>query len=99
MHRVPANGDEGVRACLGERERAFKRALLSVYASQTQMLAQFTPDTERVRVAPEYDFREPPHAPPLHYEHYPWGMDGRTFRTLAGKAAVALEGSAETACR
>ena len=93
------NGHEGVRAYLGEREQAFKRALLSVYTSQTQVLAQFTPDTERVRVAPDYDFREPPHAPPLHYEQYPWGMDGRTFRALAGEAAVALGPLAEPACR
>jgi len=93
------NGDTGVRAHLGARERALKRGLMAVYASQTRVLAQFTPDVERVRVAPDYDFGKAPHAPPLHYEQYPWGTDGRTFRALAGEAAVALERLAETACR
>jgi len=82
--------DQGVRAYLDETQQVFKRTLLAEYVSQQRTLAQFTPDAERVRVAPQYDFSEPPHPRPLHYDIYPWGMDSATFRHLAVEAAAAL---------
>jgi N-acetylglucosamine malate deacetylase 2 len=91
-------GNPGTTAYLDGRQLAFKRTLMAEYVSQQQILAQFRPEIERVRVAPEYDFGEPPHPPPLHYEVYPWGVDGPTFRSLAADAGAALAHSPETAC-
>jgi len=82
--------DQGVRAHLDEAQRAFKRVLLAEYVSQQRTLAHFTPDAERFRAAPEYEFSNPPHPPPVHYDMYPWGMDSATFRHLAVEAAAAL---------
>ncbi len=87
------NGDEGLLARMDEGQRTFKRALMAEYVSQQRMLVQFTPDVERFRVAPEYDFGEPPHPPPLYYELQPWDIDGRTFRALAADAAARLRRS------
>jgi N-acetylglucosamine malate deacetylase 2 len=92
------NEDQGAPAHLGERQRAFKRALMTEYASQQRVLAQFAPDVERVRIAPEYDFSEPPHPPPLYYQRYPWGGDAYAFCGLAAAALAALRHLPETAC-
>jgi len=91
--------DQGVRIYLDEDQRAFKRALLAEYVSQQHTLAQFTPDVERVRVAPEYDFSEPPHVPPLHYDMHPWGIDSATFAKLAVEAAAVVSTLGEPAWR
>jgi LmbE family N-acetylglucosaminyl deacetylase len=91
--------DQGIPAYLDDVQRRFKRALLAEYVSQQRTLAQFTPDAERFRPAPEYDFSKPPHRPPVHYDMYPWGMDTATFLHLAVEAAAALTHLAEPAWR
>lgn len=63
-----------------------KRALIACHATQRETLARFPLHVERFRPAPAYDFTQPPHAGPLHYEHYPWGMTGARFRDLAAQA-------------
>ena len=83
-------GPDHATTHLDEGQRGFKRELMTLYVSQRHVLAQFAPDIERFRVAPQYDFAQPPHAPPLHYELYAWGMDGAAFRSLATDAALTL---------
>jgi LmbE family N-acetylglucosaminyl deacetylase len=67
-----------------------KRALIACHATQRETLARFPLFVERFRPAPAYDFTRPPHAGPLHYEQYPWGMTGARFRELAAQALTEL---------
>ena len=67
-----------------------KRALIACHATQRETLARFPLDAERFRPAPAYDFTQPPHTGPLHYEQHPWGMTGARFRELAAQALAEL---------
>ena len=67
-------------------EQARKRAMLDCFISQRATLAPFGTVSERFRPAPAYDFSQPPHAGPLHYERHPWGMAGARWRSLAARA-------------
>ena len=67
-----------------------KRALIACHATQRETLARFPLHVERFRPAPAYDFTQPPHAGPLHYDQYPWGMTGARFRELAAQALAEL---------
>ena len=75
---------------LTPEERANKRARLACFRSQAETLAQFATDRELFRPAPAYDFTQPPHPGQLFYEHFPWGMRGGRFRTLAAEAVAEL---------
>ncbi len=77
----PGGGGYAVR--LLPEQKANKRALLACFASQADTLQAFGIDVERFRTAPAYDFARPPHEGTLHYESYPWGMDGNRFCALA----------------
>jgi LmbE family N-acetylglucosaminyl deacetylase len=79
-------GGGGVLHRLDDDELGRKRAMLDCFASQRQVLARFSDDVERLRAAPPYDFLQPPHAPPLHYERFGWPLDGARFRALAAAA-------------
>jgi N-acetylglucosamine malate deacetylase 2 len=66
-----------------------KRRMLQCFDTQQRTLEQFgVPDHECFRLAPRYDFRQPPHAGTLLYELFPWGTDGAAWRD---RAAAALE--------
>ena len=54
--------------------------MLNCFASQKAVLEAFGVERERFRVAPPYDFDQPPHAGRLFYETQPWGMTGERFR-------------------
>jgi N-acetylglucosamine malate deacetylase 2 len=68
------------------RERKHKRDLLECFASQRETLRYFEPEKECFRIAPKYDFREPPHPGRVFYEGYQWGMTARRFCELASAA-------------
>jgi len=53
-----------------------KRAMWSEYASQGDFLQFFSPERERVRPLPAYDYSVPPHPGQLNYEHWQWPMTG-----------------------
>ncbi len=72
-----------------------KVARLRCFATQGETLAQFGTERERFRLAPVYDFRQPPHAGALFYEGFPWGMEGDRFRHLASAAMRELAPEAE----
>ncbi len=67
-------------------EQASKRAMLDCFISQRATLTPFSTASECFRAAPAYDFTQPPHAGPLHYERYDWGMTGVRWRSLAALA-------------
>jgi N-acetylglucosamine malate deacetylase 2 len=76
-------------------EQARKRALLDRFATQRHTLPWLPVGVECFRRAQAYDFLQPPHAGPLHYERQPWGMTGERFRALAARALreLGLEGT------
>lgn len=75
---------------LSPEERARKRRMLRSFATQARVLARFADDTERLRVAPSYDFSQPPHAGRLHYDGRGWPVDGARFCALAVEALEEL---------
>lgn len=75
---------------LAPDEQESKRALVAGFATQQETLRMFPLHTECFRPAPRYDFTRPPHAGPLHYERFPWGMTGERFRALAAEALAQL---------
>jgi LmbE family N-acetylglucosaminyl deacetylase len=73
---------------LSAAETADKQALLDCFTTQRDTLKYFDPGIERYRIAPAYDFTQPPHEGNLFYERFPWGMTGERFRRLAGLAVA-----------
>jgi LmbE family N-acetylglucosaminyl deacetylase len=80
----------GVAYALMESEQRKKRRLIECFRSQRETLAGFNVDWEHYRVAPVYDFRQPPHTPPVGYDHFPWGMSSQRWCELAAQAEDAL---------
>jgi LmbE family N-acetylglucosaminyl deacetylase len=70
--------------------RRRKLELLRCHATQEHVWRAFPLEREHFRVAPRYEFREPP-AVPFHYDRVDWGTSGRRFleltrRCLGGRA-------------
>lgn len=63
-----------------------KQRMLQCYKTQYRTLTEFPRDAEKFRMAPAYDFLEPPHQGPLAYETFMWRMDGAGWRRAAGRA-------------
>jgi N-acetylglucosamine malate deacetylase 2 len=82
---------------LSASERAIKARMLASYVSQWHVLSEFPLEPERLRVAPLYDFSQPPHAGQLWYECLQWPLTGMKWREMAS-AAVAQSGEQVT-CR
>jgi N-acetylglucosamine malate deacetylase 2 len=76
-----------------DRER--KRSMMDAYASQRLVLEKFPIDQERLRLAPDYDFSEPPHQGKLWYECMGWPMTAARWRELA---ATAIAEAQEHSC-
>jgi LmbE family N-acetylglucosaminyl deacetylase len=83
-------GGSGLTRPLTPEERERKARMLAAHASQHAVLAPFTTEHERFRLAPAHDFLRPPHEGPLHYESQPWRWTGAAFRAQVGAAASAL---------
>jgi LmbE family N-acetylglucosaminyl deacetylase len=66
-----------------------KKRMIDCFATQRWLLEQFELSTERFRLAPAYDFTQPPHRGELHYETLGWGIAGEDWRLAA---AAALDG-------
>lgn len=77
---------------LSEDERWRKQAMLDCYGSQAMTLMSFRPiGIERFRLAPEYDFGQPPHAGPLLYEKQDFPMTGAAWREQVTQTLRALD--------
>jgi N-acetylglucosamine malate deacetylase 2 len=82
-----AQADRGQRVLsLDEEDRETKQRILECFASQRQVLSQFSPHFERFRPAPRYVFTRPPHEGPLNYERYGNPDRGQTWREQAWRA-------------
>jgi N-acetylglucosamine malate deacetylase 2 len=68
---------------LNSGQQAAKQKLFRCYASQRNILAWFPVRCEPIRVAPVYDFSNPPHEGPLLYETFEWGLTGAKWRRVA----------------
>lgn len=88
---LPAPGYETVEVLLSDQERHLKQRMLDCFETQKKVLAAFSTNAERFRPAPAYDFTQPPHPGPLHYEHFNWGMTGERWRLIAVETMDALE--------
>lgn len=84
---------------LSPEERMRKRALLACFTTQQETLSCFKVEEERFRIAPEYNFRRPPHDGQVFYDRFPWGMTAQRFCELAAEAENALQEEAMSICR
>lgn len=75
---------------LSSRQRELKQKLIECYTSQLVTIGNIALDTERYRIAPTYDFTQPPHPGQLLYEMFPWRTTGARWRVLASAASEAL---------
>jgi len=71
---------------LSEEDRERKRRMMNEHQSQRLVLENFPIVSERLRVAPVYDFSQPPHEGKLWYECMGWPMTGARWRELAACA-------------
>ena len=76
-------GPDGVTIQLTPAEQDRKRAMLSCFRTQSDILSRFGTAAEQFRPAPVYDFRHPPHPGRLNYENWGWDMTGARWRELA----------------
>ena len=72
---------------LGAPDKRRKQRMIDSFTTQRWLLADFPLDYERLRLAPCYDFRKPPHRGVLHYETFGWDITDAQWRR---QAAVAL---------
>ncbi|HKW27654.1 MAG TPA: PIG-L family deacetylase [Terriglobales bacterium] len=59
-----------------EQEEETKREMLAAYASQGEVLKQFSAATEWFRPQAAYDYSQPPHTGVLNYEAWGWPIKG-----------------------
>lgn len=84
-----------IRFELSQPDRERKTRMMGAYTSQRLVLENFPIDCEPLRLAPDYDFSQPPHPGKLWYECMGWPMTGERWRELA---AASLAGQ-EHSCR
>jgi N-acetylglucosamine malate deacetylase 2 len=72
---------------LTKEDRECKHRMMNEYRSQRLILESFPIVAERLRVAPAYDFTDPPHEGELWYEHMGW-TTGQRWREMAGRACT-----------
>jgi N-acetylglucosamine malate deacetylase 2 len=75
---------------LASKEQCLKREMLAQYATQRQVLAQFSVSTESFRLAPSYDFIRPPDAP-IYYDRFDWGVKFAEWEALVSTAIRELD--------
>ena len=83
---APEPGAQPVVIALAAEDQRLKRAMLAAHASQREVLAPFSVETETYRSAPRYDFARLPNGGALHYERFDWGMTGPKWLGLTAEA-------------
>jgi LmbE family N-acetylglucosaminyl deacetylase len=87
---LPGSGPPPSKWALNQEQREFKQRLLRAFATQRKVLEHFPVNQECFRLAPDYNFRQPPHPGRLYYEMFDWGMSGERWRRLAEEALEQL---------
>lgn len=72
-------------------ERNGKRAMLSKFCTQQEMIERFPMEREIFRIAPVYDFARPPHPGRLLYERWGWDISWREWRARTVEFADTVE--------
>jgi LmbE family N-acetylglucosaminyl deacetylase len=85
----PGSGPSGVRLELDAETQQYKRALLSCHQSQAPVWQAFPLSHELFRVAPRYDFSQPP-SDGFYYDRVDWGASGSEFLRRAPPALASL---------
>lgn len=75
---------------LNAEEIRRKQRMINCFTTQRWLLAQLDTTVERLRIAPEYDFRAAPHLGELHYETLGWGITGIDWRRNTAAALAEL---------
>jgi LmbE family N-acetylglucosaminyl deacetylase len=79
---IPDTSQAEERVQLDDATREFKLRLLDCHATQREFLWTFPVEEEHFRLAPEYDFSQPP-AAPFFYDRMDWGVSGAAFLLAA----------------
>ncbi len=79
------NGLPASTRALTPEDRTRKERMLACFTTQQRVLSRFPVVPEQFRPAPHYDFTQPPHPGPLHYESLPWNIAGAQWRALAAQ--------------
>lgn len=85
-------GEEATEAefRLSPTEQRLKRRMLACFETQEWLLSRFPVDRERFRLAPAYDFTQPPACRDVYYDRCNWGTTGEGFRTQAARVLQSL---------
>jgi LmbE family N-acetylglucosaminyl deacetylase len=75
---------------LNPEQSRLKHELLETFISQEKVLDQFSLRWERFRLAPNYNFQQPPHQGTLFYEQYGLGWDAESWREVASQALTEI---------
>jgi LmbE family N-acetylglucosaminyl deacetylase len=86
LHAPSSAGEAGLTLLGAERE--LKSHMVDCFVTQREILRVFSLDCEPLRWSPQYDFAEPPHAGPLLYELWGWGISGSEWRDRARRCSV-----------
>jgi LmbE family N-acetylglucosaminyl deacetylase len=84
-------GPPEVVVSLTDLQIALKQRMLNCFESQREMVIRFPGDQERFRLAPAYDFGQPPHPGLPFYDSQDWGIRSEEWRRLAMQATAELE--------
>ncbi len=76
-------GPAAAVSTLSPQQKMRKEERLACFLSQRETLRLFGTEAEQYRPALGYNFLQPPHAGPLYYEGFSWGMTGERFCELA----------------
>jgi LmbE family N-acetylglucosaminyl deacetylase len=90
---VPHEAHPEIAIALSAEERRRRVGMLACFTTQAEVLAGAPLAEERLRLAPIYDFREPPHAGELWYERMGWGVNGAEWRRSAAEALAGFSPS------
>jgi LmbE family N-acetylglucosaminyl deacetylase len=93
---ISGTAEQGIRLILSAEERSQKARMMGCYVSQWHVISEIPLEPEQLRIAPSYDFSQPPHPGLLWYETLGWPMTGQRWRELASQT---LADFGELACR
>ena len=83
--RFLRNGGIVKALSLDSQEQSLKQKLFALHRTQSQVLARFSLSSESFRLAPNYDFTNPPDAP-IYYDRFDWGMKSAQWKALVSTA-------------
>ncbi len=87
---LSAYGIEQTELHLSPEQRQIKRRMFDCFVTQQKVLAAFPIESEKFRLAPVYNFTEPPHSGQLFYEQFCWGMTSARWCKLTRAAMEKL---------